>query len=893
MRNTVNGGTFFHAVVQGRNVTIQLPAPQDPALAGLPEPNASFVGRAAEAAALREALEPGAGGGPTPVALVAGLAGAGKTELALQVARQACDEPGWFPGGVLFVDLFGYDDDRRVPPERALEGLLNALGVADGNLPTGVQDRSRLYRSLLRAYAASDRRVLVVVDNGRSAAEVEPLLPTDGVTAALVTSRHTLDLGAPVHEIGELCPADSVALIGAAVRQLRPAGDTRVDDDPAAVGRIAELCGHLPLALRICAALLAESPTRTPAALAGSLADEYRRLDRLGREERRVRAVFDLSYRQLDPRTARVFRMLPLVPGPDLSTGSAERLLAGDEAEVEQALVDLARAHLVVPGEVWGRWRLHDLVRLYADDRGRACAEQDDRQEALGRLLGHFVSSAWEAESLLSRSGEVGVTSRFRGRDEAAAWLDEEWPGLLAAAIDGAALGFPSIPVLLAAVLHRQFVLRRRAGEWLAVIDAASAQLTTAGQAEVSALTAGLTSARGMALMLAGHHEEAVVVHGRASEQFGALGDRRQEAAALISRSTALRTLRRFEEDRADLERAAEIFTELGDAWGMAMVRSNVGDALQTLGRLHEALPVLAAVADEFGALADPWEGWALHNLGVAQLGSARYEEAAGTFARALEWFRDAASAQDALGEVMVLDHLAEALERAGHPAEAVRARRAALDAARRTGRPVRWPFLRLAVTLRAAGRADEAVDVLDEAAAVFADSGDPKGQAAELTARAAVLGELGRLDEAVAAGTRAAELQRACGEGEGEASALYNLGTMLVRAERLRPAEDALGRAAEVFRAIDDDHGRGESLNNLAYVLMLLGRFGRAVAAQAEAAELFHRSDDHASEAIAVEGLAALRAVRPGLRARAVPDCGIARALASTRRFTAPPCAR
>ncbi|MFF1796265.1 AAA family ATPase, partial [Kitasatospora sp. NPDC058263] len=170
MRNTVDGGTFFHAVVQGRNVTIQLPAPQDPALAGLPEPNASFVGRAAEAAALREALEPGAGGGPTPVALVAGLAGAGKTELALQVARQACDEPGWFPGGVLFVDLFGYDDDRRVPPERALEGLLNALGVADGNLPTGVQDRSRLYRSLLRAYAASDRRVLVVVDNGRSAA---------------------------------------------------------------------------------------------------------------------------------------------------------------------------------------------------------------------------------------------------------------------------------------------------------------------------------------------------------------------------------------------------------------------------------------------------------------------------------------------------------------------------------------------------------------------------------------------------------------------------------------------------------------------------------------------------------------------------------------------------
>ncbi|MER6400634.1 tetratricopeptide repeat protein [Kitasatospora sp. NPDC001603] len=155
------------------------------------------------------------------------------------------------------------------------------------------------------------------------------------------------------------------------------------------------------------------------------------------------------------------------------------------------------------------------------------------------------------------------------------------------------------------------------------------------------------------------------------------------------------------------------------------------------------------------------------------------------------------------------------------------------------------------------------------------------------------MLGELGRLDEAVAAGTRAAELQRACGEGDGEASALYNLGTMLVRAERLRPAEEALGRAAEVFRAIDDDHGRGESLNNLAYVLMLLSRFGRAAAAQAEAAELFHRSDDHAAEAIAVEGLAALRSARPGLRARAVPDCGIARAVASTRRFTPPPCAR
>ncbi|MEV7197343.1 NB-ARC domain-containing protein [Streptomyces sp. NPDC093510] len=196
------------------------------------------------------------------VAAVAGLAGVGKTELVVQSAVRALKKPGWFPGGVLFVDMFGYDPERHLSPERALDGLLRALGMPREHIPAGLQDRSRLYRSVLAAFAEQGQRILVVIDNASTAEQARPLLPTDGTTATLLTSRHTLDIDARLHDMNTLDPHASVELLHQVLLQARGTTDTRVQDAPEDATTIARLCAGLPLALRIAAAC---SPTPPPA----------------------------------------------------------------------------------------------------------------------------------------------------------------------------------------------------------------------------------------------------------------------------------------------------------------------------------------------------------------------------------------------------------------------------------------------------------------------------------------------------------------------------------------------------------------------------------------------------------------------------------------------------
>ena len=196
--NEISDGIFFSTVIQGRNITIQLPQPAATALEGLPRASPVFTGRDQDMDRVLAQLDPGCGeqaaDGPVPVVVVTavgGLAGVGKTELAVQAARYA-QARGWFPGGALFVDMFGYDPARRLEPSQALEGFLRALGVPGEHIPPETQDRSRLYTSILASYAQQGRRLLVIIDNVCGHDQVRPLLPTDGCTGAIVTSRHTL-----------------------------------------------------------------------------------------------------------------------------------------------------------------------------------------------------------------------------------------------------------------------------------------------------------------------------------------------------------------------------------------------------------------------------------------------------------------------------------------------------------------------------------------------------------------------------------------------------------------------------------------------------------------------------------------------------------------------------
>lgn len=430
--NVISDGVFFNAVIQGRNIVVKLPAQITPALSGLPAATPTFTGRDADLRVLLALLDPQSEANKVMISAVAGLAGVGKTELAVQAAHLALRR-GWFPGGVLFVDLYGYDEDRRIDAERALDGLLRALGIPAEYIPNGTQDKARLFASALAAFADHDRRLLVVIDNVSSTEQARPLLPTDGVTSAIVTSRHTMGgLGARIMDLMVLSQDATVELLSQALQVARGPADTRVHDHPAEARKIADLCGYLPLAAQIIAALLADDPARPLSSMAADLANVHTRLNEMRYEDKAVHAAFDLSYRQLEPGQARLFRLITLDRGPEISSEAAATLAASDQRSARRMLEALARAHLVEHGSAYGRWRMHDLVRLYADEQGYVEAESDNRPSALGRLLDYYLTTARAATTYLDPAAANAASQRFPTRDKAMEWLDTELPNLIA-----------------------------------------------------------------------------------------------------------------------------------------------------------------------------------------------------------------------------------------------------------------------------------------------------------------------------------------------------------------------------------------------------------------------------------------------------------------------------
>ena len=287
-----------------------------------------LVGRDGEVGELLELLDPQRPGPPAVV--VAGLPGIGKTSLALHAAHEAVVVRGWFPGGVLFVDLRGYDPDRQLMAGQALGELLRQLGVADANLPPAEEQAGR-YQSELAHLADAGKPVLLVTDNASTAAQVEALIPARSKHRLLVTSRDILaSIPARLIDLDVLPPPAAADLITQVLTSARP-GDRRARDEVAELQQVAELCGRLPLALQITAEILKADPGLPVAAMAAELQDPPARLAALSREDgggrtRAVRAAFEASYRRLAADQARLFRLLALNPGPDTATEAAAAL---------------------------------------------------------------------------------------------------------------------------------------------------------------------------------------------------------------------------------------------------------------------------------------------------------------------------------------------------------------------------------------------------------------------------------------------------------------------------------------------------------------------------------------------------------------------------------------
>jgi tetratricopeptide (TPR) repeat protein len=535
------------------------------ALAQLPAMTAGFTGREADLALLGELLDPWGNEGPVLVSAVAGLPGVGKTALAVQAAYAALRK-GWYRGGVVFIDLHGYDD-QLVEPGQALDALLRALGVGGDHIPASLDERVTLYRSVL---AEISDPVLVVADNASSEAQVGPLLPGIGSHKMLVTSRHTLAglKDARLVDVRILDKDSSVDLLDAALRTARP-GDDRIARDPRAATRLAMLCDGLPLALQIAAALLKADPLFEANELADELAEEHLRLKRLRYDDGSgpggfsVAAAFELSFRKLDKDHARLFRLLPVNTGPDISVASAAALADMHVGEVRHVLAGLVRAHLVEAApSASRRWRMHDLIRLYAAQLPDDPAGPASREQARDRLLRYYAHMTDAAVTHLVGPSIIRESEGFTGRDDALDWLDAERPNLIAAAGVTSDLAYYLLAFGLCGALVEYLSWRRYIDDWIAI---ATIGLRAARNLNDRSKEAVALNLLGLALQGTRQFDDAAKAHRAAAAIFRETGDRHQEGRAMHNLGMALDELHLFGEAIVAYQQDLEICRESGD----------------------------------------------------------------------------------------------------------------------------------------------------------------------------------------------------------------------------------------------------------------------------------------------------------------------------------------
>ncbi|MFB7670258.1 SAV_2336 N-terminal domain-related protein [Kitasatospora purpeofusca] len=452
---TSNNRVIVHATVQGLPVTLRLPVPGSTALSGLPLSSPAFTGRAEALAALRSFLVPAPPGQPPRTALVTGPPGVGKSELVVRIATTVL-RSGWYPGGVLYLDLREHQNRSAVPAPGAPAALLRALGVPADILPPAPRDRTALLRTVLAQLVEEAGPLLLVLDNAPPRLDLAPYLPLDGAITVLVTSRHQLGIDAARFDLRAMTAEDSVQLLRYGVQAAR-SDDERVSGPPDPWLALAELCDGLPLALAFCTHRLVEQPALPVASLVEELSDPRYRLDGLSHGERSLRVAFTESYLDLSSSESRLFRLLSVYPRSELSTDVAAGVANLDIPVAEELMAALARAHLVEPGPTRDQWRLPPLLRLYSLSRGAANADVDDREVALDRLLVHY-----QLEAEAAASGDRRDSVRFRDPRQAQAWLEAERPILVALAVYAADQGHTDAVLPIIRSLIRFFLPDRR-----------------------------------------------------------------------------------------------------------------------------------------------------------------------------------------------------------------------------------------------------------------------------------------------------------------------------------------------------------------------------------------------------------------------------------------------
>ncbi len=528
----------------------------------LPGDLAEFVGRREEIDVLRSVIVPG--GGSVPVAVIVGPGGTGKTVLAVHTAHQLRQT---FKDGQLYVNLRGMDSDP-VSAEEALARFLRELGLSGAAIPDSLDERAALFRSLV-----AGRRMLLVLDNAGDARQVRPLLPGADTCGVLVTSRIRLTTvpNAHVLELDVLDRDQAHVLLGQMV------GEERVEAEPDVARELVEYCGRLPLAVRIVGAKLASKPHWSLRKAASRLADEQRRLDELAHEGLEVRSSLELSHQGLSPQARRLFRRLALLAAPDFAEWICAPLLSTSVREAEDLLEELLHARLVdvvTPmGSPQARYRMHDLVRLFASECLTETEPAMERTAALQRVAATTLALVDLAHREVC-GGDFTVVHSVGPR--------------------------PSVS---------EDVIRLAADDPLDWYEAdrstISALCTQAAQHDEDEIAWDMAATSRCLFSVRFHFDDWQHTHEVALAAVQRHGNKRGEATMLLGLGDLNLTRRLYDRAVPLLERSRELFLEIGDRHGYALAlrKAACADRVQgrtahALERWQECLPILREAAD-------------------------------------------------------------------------------------------------------------------------------------------------------------------------------------------------------------------------------------------------------------------------------------------------------
>jgi tetratricopeptide (TPR) repeat protein len=584
---TIHGDIHFHSDSTAVPVPRQL----------LPAP-AHFTDRASDLAELDTMLVPG----ERMLAVLTGPGGIGKTALAIQWAHQVHDR---FPDGQVYVDLGGFSGETPMSSEEALGLFLRSLGVAPQRVPADLAEQAALYRSL-----TAGKSLLVLLDNARVATQVRPLLPNSSSSAVVVTSRTRLtDL---VVDGGRLLDIRPLAVPSAVTLLAKTLGGNRIAEEQDCAAALVDLCGGLPIAVRVAAARLAARPKWSVGRVVSELADEQLRLTMLSlSQELSVQTTFDLSYRALNEPTAVVYRRLALHPGQTFGPAVAASLLGQGVAEARRLIEELVDSSLLEE-VAEDRYRFHDLLKLHARQQAEKQDDREARDSALRHVLEWYLAGAMVADKIVTPHrrrldyvfrANPTEQPRFADRDEALSWLELERANLITAGQVSLAQGWPDLAwhlsdVLWPLLLHRKHYHDR--------IDIDVRGVEAARRWGNAFAEADMLKRLGRVCTTLGRYREAEE-HLRGSAAIAAAsGDQRGVADAREGLALLYADTERVVEAAAEFTELVELNRALGADRSLALSLIHLGTALSRVGRTAEALTHLSESKAIFDRLSEP-----------------------------------------------------------------------------------------------------------------------------------------------------------------------------------------------------------------------------------------------------------------------------------------------